>query len=881
MRATVEANVVPGPWSGPSGTIVSMGVLERDSFLAQLDDLLGEAAWRGGRLVLVRGEAGIGKSTLVQAFSAGRSGRVLWGTCDPVAPPRPLAPIVDMAQQVGGDLRTALEEEDRQRVSAAFLELVRADGGPWVAVLEDMQWADDATLELLKVVGRRVAQIPALVVVTFRDDEVGPDHPLSATLGDIPAASMVSLQLPALSVSAVEELATGTGIDPSALHDAAQGNPFFVTEVLASGGRELPSTVRDAVWARARRLTPDALAVLRAAAVLGPRCDVEVLGRVAVSKPEHIDECISHGMLRRDRSIVEFRHELARRGVLDSMSGPQRRDLHAQSLTVLSERPGAVELSELANHAAESEDAEAVLSLAPRAAAQAAALGAHRAARAQYENALRYLGRLSVAARAPLLAAHGHECYLTDDLKRAISSQEEAVACWRDVGEVDDEGRALSDLALMYFWNGQSERARTTSAAAVELLESITPGSNLALAYARLAQLWMMVRNFQQAVELGERALALGDQLSEESVVVHVLNTIGTAEACLGSDEGFEKIEESLRRARAADLEEDIGRALNNLMAVARETRRYDRFDRYAAENEVFMEERDLEAQRRCLVGDIAEAAMERGRWDEAVACAKATVDAGWRNGRVQSLWVLGRVTARRGESGVFWFLDEASSTADPGSSDEFVLALSAVRAEAAWLGGESNRALAEATRGLQLAHGDQNPWHRGDAAFWARKADPSFAPPPDVAEPYALYFAGYPDKAAAAWVSIGCPYEEAMALMDCDDEADVRQALHIFQTLGAVPAAAMATDRLRAMGARHISRGPRGSTRANPAGLSNREVEVLLLVADGLRNAEIAERLTLSTKTVDHHVSSVLAKLGARDRYDAGRRAIVLGLAK
>ena len=166
-----------------------MGVLEREDALEQLDGLLGEAAWRRGRLVLVRGEAGIGKSTLVDEFTSGRSARTLWGFCDPLVPPRPLAPIFDIAAQVGGELAGG---PHRSRPTPDHLRLprvLRADGGPWVAVLEDVQWADEVTLEVLTVVGRRVPQLKALVIATYRDDEVGPDHPLSVALGDIPVAS--------------------------------------------------------------------------------------------------------------------------------------------------------------------------------------------------------------------------------------------------------------------------------------------------------------------------------------------------------------------------------------------------------------------------------------------------------------------------------------------------------------------------------------------------------------------------------------------------------------------------------------------------------------------------------------------------------------------
>jgi DNA-binding CsgD family transcriptional regulator len=204
---------------------------------------------------------------------------------------------------------------------------------------------------------------------------------------------------------------------------------------------------------------------------------------------------------------------------------------------------------------------------------------------------------------------------------------------------------------------------------------------------------------------------------------------------------------------------------------------------------------------------------------------------------------------------------------------------LRAARAEAAWLGGDLARAAAEVRAGEAILVGDENGWLIGELAFWAWKLDPSFEAPRGVASPYALLFSGSPGEAAAAWSAIGCPYREAQALAESDREADLRRALAILLDLGAQPFASMVAARLKERGARGIARGPRSSTRNNPAGLSQREMEVALLLSEGLRNAEIADRLVISPKTVDHHVSSVLTKLGARDRHDAARRAADLGI--
>ena len=583
-------------------------------------------------------------------------------------------------------------------------------------------------------------------------------------------------------------------------------------------------------------------------------------------------------MLRRQHSMVEFRHELSRQAVLESLAPSQRSRLHQRALAALRERAPSVEPAELARHAVEAGDADAVLELAPRAGAQAAGLGAHRAALAHYDTALPYAARLPVSERASLLAAHAHECYLTDAIERAIASQQEALACWRDTGDLSAEGRALSDLAQYLWWNGETDRALTAAKGAVELLESIPEDVNVARAYARVAQVSMMSGQYAIATDWGSQAVALGEQFGEEAVIVHALNTLGVAEVCLGVDDGWAKLEESLRRAAAADLEEDTARAFNNLIAAIRENRLYELFDRYSQQAAVFFDDHDLDASQHCLIGDIVDGLFERGRWSEAAAQAQMVVERGSVHGRVQCLAVLGRLAARRGDPEALRWLDQAFELQNL-YGGEITYPLRAARAEAAWLAGDLRLAAREIEAGLPAFDERTNPWLIGELAFWAHKLGVAWDCPRRPADPYAYYLDGYPEKAAAAWAELGCPYDEAQALADSDDQTQIRRALSIFQSLQAAPAAKLVTDRLRAMGARRISRGPRPATRANPVGLSDREIQVLILLADGLRNAEIAERLVVSTRTVDHHVSAVLAKLGTRSRYQAGQKAIALGL--
>jgi DNA-binding CsgD family transcriptional regulator len=217
-----------------------------------------------------------------------------------------------------------------------------------------------------------------------------------------------------------------------------------------------------------------------------------------------------------------------------------------------------------------------------------------------------------------------------------------------------------------------------------------------------------------------------------------------------------------------------------------------------------------------------------------------------------------------------------ADSTGEP----QLIYPAAAARAEIAWLDGDPH-GIAEATNdalALALERGDS--WAAGELACWRWRAGfHDELPAALVAKPYRLSIAGDWGAAAERWRTIGCPYEATLALADADDQAALRQALEELNRLGARPAAAIVARRLRERGIRSVPRGPRPITRQNPAGLTARELEVLALLAEGLRNAQIAERLVLSTKTVDHHVSAVLRKLDVSTRGEASAKATRLGL--
>ena len=292
-------------------------LLERSGELAALARVMEAVRASGsGALCLIGGEAGVGKTALVRRFCNQQSAtRVLWGACDPLFTPQPLGPLMDIASAVGGDLlRLGGSRARPYEVTSALLSELRA-GAPAIVVLEDLQWADEATLDVLRLLSGRVESASALVIATYRDDELGRVHPLRFLLGEIPRHESVSrIKLQPLSAAAVAALADGAGVDARELYRRTAGNPFFVTEALASADAEqIPQTVRDAVLARAARLSPDARALLDAVAVVVQHAELWLLEAVSPQQLSALGECLSSGMLARQNGAVAFRHELARR----------------------------------------------------------------------------------------------------------------------------------------------------------------------------------------------------------------------------------------------------------------------------------------------------------------------------------------------------------------------------------------------------------------------------------------------------------------------------------------------------------------------------------------------------------------------------------------
>lgn len=857
------------------------GLLERDRNLATLDSLFEHVRSTGeGRLLFVGGEAGVGKTSVLRRFceARGKKVRILWGDCEPLRTPRPLGPVVDVAETLGGELRELVSAGARPHEVAGALLDDLTGAMPTVLVFEDVHWADEATLDVIMLLAARIEATPTLALASYRADEVDSSSRLQFVLGEL-ARRPARLKIEALSPAAVAELAERHGVDADELYRRTAGNPFFVTEVLAAGREEIPDTVRDAVLARAARLSEPARRLLDAVAVIPGQAELWLLEALASELGDRVDECLASGILNAGRAHVSFRHELARLAIEEAIAPHRRIALHKASIDALAPRG---DFARLAHHAEAAGDIAGVLEWAPRAAELAAASGAHREAAAQYARVLRFGDGLPPEERANLLKLRVEECRLTAQFEDAIAAEEEALACYRRLGDQQGEGDSLRSLSRLLFFIGRTRDGEPLALQAVELLERLPAGRELAMAYGNLSQRKMVVEDVPEAVAWGARATQLAERLGDTEVLAYALTNVGAAQLTAGRPGGRQKLEQAIALADGNGLEDCHARALT-LLVMSAVRRRDNEFAEPCIEATLeYCAQRGLDTWRGYLFAHRARIELQQARWDDAADSA-ASVLRDPRSPHVARVWalpVLGLVRMRRGDAEALAPLEEARTLATPTDELMQIVPVASAMAEAAWLSGEHG-AVAELTDApLELALERKAGWAIGELSYWRVRAGiHDEIPRRALAEPYRSGVGGDWRLAAKRWRALRSPYEAALALYDSEEPDALRQALEELRALGAQPAASIVARRLRELGERGVPRGPRPRTRENPAGLTPRELEVLELVAEGLRNAEIAQRLVVSEKTVDHHVSAVLRKLDVRTRGEAAAAAVRLGI--
>lgn len=885
-------------------------LLERDAALTRLLHEAGRCARESGQVVVVSGEAGVGKSTLVQALverlPAPRA--VGFGHCDALFTPRQLGPLYDLAPLLGPQVQQALDAGAPPavlypRVLQALHDLPAGS----VLVLEDVHWADHASLDLLKFIARRLRPLRVMILLTHRHDEVGAGHPLTQLLGDLPPALSHRLELAPLSAESVSVLARSHGRDGRELYRITGGNPFFVSEVLAQPADQhgrLPASVRDAVLARLSRLDAPQRTLLRALSVAPDAVSWPVIERLEGPQgPTRAAALQAQGLLVPDGpGHLRFRHELARQATLDSLPYDERQHHHRRLLDVYLGLGDAVPPDLLVHHAAALQDSALLLTHAPRAAARAAALGAHHEAATMLGVARSHLHAATPEQAAQILEDWAYEAGLSEVNDEVLDARRQAVARWRALGRPDRVGENMRWLWRLHWYRGETARANTAAEASLAELASIPPSAELARAWTLRSHLALLRARRAESIEWGERARVLAASWNDPATEVEAMVTVATARLFSGDDSGRVLMEEALRRALAHGLHEQAARVYTNHSEHAIVTGDWPLAERLVLEGLAFDVKHGLESWTGYLSGRHAQLRLEQGRLFEAETLARGALAVPGRTQlmRLPALTTLARVRARLGAEDGLPRLSDLLDAVLPTGEQQRITPVRLALIEHHWIAGQIDDARSHAQALIDFGATALRPWDATALQVWARRLDLSLAgdtgaqaTPAQQAE-----LQGDLTEAAQRLDTGGQPFDAALCRLVAarrGDNAAAARAADGFDRLGCTAAATAARACTKGPAAPALGtpappasspssvaadrspgrRGPYRAARRHPMGLTLREVQVLALMASGASNADIADRLSRSLRTVEHHVSSVLAKLNAGNRLEAALRVI------
>jgi DNA-binding CsgD family transcriptional regulator/tetratricopeptide (TPR) repeat protein len=847
-------------------------LLERAEPLAALQGAADSAVRGHGRVVLLTGEAGIGKTSLVRAFLAGLDDcvRAMVGSCDDLLAPRALGPLRDAARGTGGPLEQALDGP----ADAVFAAVVAQLGGPRPAVLvvEDVHWADDATLDVLRFLTRRIADLPAALLLTLRDDAGG--EPVRQLLGTLAGVEVTRVALQPLSPAAVAHLSAPAGRDGAAVHAVTAGNPFYVTETLAAPPGTTPASVADAVLSRVRRLGPATVAALEQLAVVPNLVELPLAEALLGDRLAELAEAERHGVVELRDGGIAFRHELARRTLEAAMPGLRRRGCHLAVIDAL-RAEGRPDAERLVHHAVEAHAAATVVEFAPVAGRAAAAAGSHRQALAHFAAAAEHADRLRVADRARLLDDLAWELTIAHRFPDAVSTARAAVRLWEQVGDRAGLGVSTARLARHVLMTGDSDEAERLIAQAVGVLARAGPVAALAAASTELGAMLVLTDQTAAALPALRRARELAVQAQRPDLESLSLNYLGLARADHGElAAGLADLRTALAIAVAAGSHEAAARAYINIGEVVQGLGDWPAVAAnvevglaHAAEHGLWQHAYLMELCHHQLQ-------IHRGEWAAAEAGLRALVER--RDGPSMldpaTFATLGRLLARLGDDAAGDLLRDAWRRACGQRGPLQRTHAGRALVEWAWLTGDPEPAREVADVLLPRMRTSSWAYLRGELLRYLARAGLPAEPFDGCPEIWAAGLRGDWRAAAAAWERAGNPYERALELVASGEPEPVREGLRVLDGLGAHAAAALTRRGLRERGIR-LPPPSRAVSRPHPAGLTDRQVEVLELLGSGATNAEIAGRLGLSVRTVDHHVSAVLARLGAGSR----REAVVL----
>jgi DNA-binding CsgD family transcriptional regulator len=865
-----------------------MELIERAGLLSSLKKRFQGVEKEEGHCVFLCGEAGIGKTSIVKAFlkESGINCNIYQGTCDALFTPRPLAPLYDVIMQMHGELpEHGSDITDRTAFFTKFFYELSNQKKTTLIIFEDIHWADEATLDFIKFFARRITQIPCLFLLTYRDDEIHSRHPLRNVFGQLNAGSFTRIQLNPLSKEAVAKWAAERGYNGEDVYTISGGNPFYVNEILASYSPGIPDNIKDSILAVYYRHDQSTQEVWRILSVVPTGLETRYIEKMAPFYGDAIENCIQAKIVELDRGVMSFRHELYRRTVEVSLSPLVRVALNKRILELFKEGFEADEqIERIIHHAKNANEYDLIVHYAPLAAKQAAAVGAHVEASKLYFTAIEYYQGNDKDLLLNFYESYAYECYLTNQVKEAIIYTSKSLNIWKEKNDIEKIGNSLRFLSRLWWFDGERKQAENFAKQAVDVLETQPSSRARAMAYSNMSQLKMLSYEVDDCIYWGEKAIAISKELNDEEVLSHALNNVGNVKIKEPSlrEEGFGQLQQSLELALKNSYHEHIARAYTNQSYSSLILKNYSLSNEALEKGLAYCEERDLDSWLSYMMTIKARLKLETGSWKEAHCIANDLLKNENQAGvvKIGALVVAGIIRARRGNGDALPLLQEARARAFETMELLRIIPTLSALLEYEWIIGETCIESSILNQSIDMVESSGNLFEDSEFAFWLWKARKKKA---IIKQTYPAYDISSKDaalKSAAIWEKVGCPYEQALTLFEGGEE-EKRQAIAMIQALGATSVYEKLKMDMRSSGIKNIPRGIRKSTQSNPALLTARELDVLKLLQEGLQNKEIAAKLFISAKTVDHHISSILFKLDSNSRVKAVQQATKLGILK
>lgn len=863
-----------------------MELLERELELTLLQQCFDALATGEGNCAFVYGDAGMGKSSLVRQFCRQLTPRhrLLTGSCDALFSPRPLGPVYDILYQMGADdWQNQTGPEQRVLLFNHVFNELAAIPQPIVLWFEDIHWADEATLDFIRFLARRISRLSCMFILTFRDNEIAIGHPLRQVMSQIPPASIQRIALQPLSRATVDTLSKAKAYDGARVFGITGGNPFYVNEILAAHHEEIPRTLSDTVLAVFQRQSAPTRGLWELLSVLPSGFEPALLEQIDAGFDASILNGLQSGILVEEGGYLKFKHELYRLAIEAALPSTHRVRLNQKILDLFAEiflQAGQVE--RVVHHATQAGNASLTLNYAPQAARKAAGLGAHTEAARLYVTAIEYSRGADMLTRIQFFEAYAYECYLTSQLPLAIEYTEKAKQLWEEAGNAEQTGNSMRFLSRLWWFSGNGANALLLAEQAIQQLKDIPAGRVRALAYSNMSQLKMLAGETDACIYWGEQAIGIANALADPEILSHAKNNIGSV--LMKQSDTFEKglaiLEESLQIAIQHSFHEHVARAYTNLSSGLMQKKRYRLADRYLTDGLKFCEERDLDSWTIYMSYWKAQLKLETGFWDEAFQLATYLIN----HPKISVISLVGTISIqaviqlRRGSMVNWEQLEKARQQAFATGEVQRIVPVMLVFLEGEWITGERRykEEDLETANKIINASGAQQECHEYSCWLWlARRIQIPFT---YSEEGYELTSTESAAKSADYWAKCGAPYYEAVCSFFAGQE-EALKAVEIMGKLGATAVQEKMKKELRAAGIKKIPRGIQKKTASNSAGLTARELEILKHIQDGLQNKEIAAKLFLSAKTIDNHITSILFKLDVNSRVKAVQRAKALSI--